>query len=162
MTRFWELMKALWRFSAKAFIFGLACSLVLAACAAGYWYHENRTVPAKTWKPDDEKEYGVRFSVDTEWVNGKTKYELTVLPFEKDAFLPLDTWTAWENDNRKVYFVVHLTDAGNFAMEDCSTEHLLAHGEAATLSGTPGKVTGVQFEGSMPLCTSRVSIRCIR
>ncbi len=154
MTKFWELLKRLWRFSARVFIFGLACSLVLAAVGAGYWYYENRTVPAKTWKPEEEeKDYGVRFAVKTEWIDGKTKYELRVLPFDKDAFLPLDKWDAWENENRKLFFVVQLMDAGNFAMENCSTEHLLANSEASSLSGTPGKVTSVQFEGSMPLCS---------
>jgi hypothetical protein len=154
MTKFWELMKGLWRFSARVFIFGLACSLVLAAVGAGYWYYQNRTVPAKTWKPDEEeKDYGVRFFVKTEWVDGNTKYELKILPFEKDAFLPLDSWSAWENENRKIFFVVHLMDAGNFAVENCSTEHLLATSEAASVTGTPGKITSVQFEGTLPFCS---------
>lgn len=153
MTKFWEWVKRLWRFSAKVVIFGVACSVVLAVFAAGYWYYQNRTVPAKTWKPEEEKDYGVRFLTDTEWIDGKTKYELKVLPFDKDAFLPLATWEAWENENRKIYFVVQLMDAGNFAIEECSTEHLLANSEAASISGTPGKITSVQFEGSMPFCS---------
>jgi hypothetical protein len=33
MTKVWEWMKRLWRFSAKVVTFGVACSVVLAACA---------------------------------------------------------------------------------------------------------------------------------
>lgn len=153
MNRVWQFIKTAWRFSAKVFIFGLACSCFIGVCGLCYWYYQNRAVPVRTWKPEEEKDYGVRFLVKTEWLDGRAKYELKVVPFDKTAFLPLGKWNAWETDQRKIFFTVDLLDAGNFTIDNCSTGHLLGNGEDASYSGTPGKFTSIQFEGSLAQCT---------
>jgi hypothetical protein len=147
--RIGEVCKKVSKFCAKVFVFGLACSLVLGACAAAIYYYNNRAVPAKAWPPEADDAFGIVVKLRTEWRDGQAKYELSVTPSSDNKYLPIDRWESSESAKT---FEVTLKDSGGFNIEGCSTGEIPLSDFTLTSSGSRDTVSGISHEGNMLYC----------
>lgn len=141
--------KRVLRFGGKAFFFGLACALVLGACAAVISYYQNRAVSAKTWPVNVEEDFGMVITVRTEWRDGQAKYELRVTPSKGNTYLPFAQWKSSETQDS---FQVTLKDPGGFKLEGCATDEIPLSEFVAESKGSSDNVRAISHEGEMPLC----------